>query len=179
VLITGTGGIRPPSGSSEVKLGGVTVGAEAKIVAEHLVITNRLELRVHSSLSAAEHDAISLTNGAVEIEFIGDAKTLPALDLGEIGDNYHIVPKSLKVDPPTGLSEEELGSFSHRLISGNTLSNCEEWKSFLVLPEKFTSECIDDPSGRLLSGVRSLVVKGSRCLAFFGSRCRRRMKVPV
>jgi hypothetical protein len=160
VLITGTGGIRPPSGSSEVKLGEVTVGVEANIVAEHLVITARLALAPQSSLRAADNDAINLTSGVVDIEFTGDAKTLPALDLGDIGDNYEVVPKSLKVDPPTGLSQEELGSFSHRLISGNTLSNCEKWQTLLVLPASFTSECVDAPGGRLLSGVRSLVVKG-------------------
>jgi hypothetical protein len=165
VMLTGTGTIGPGSGQ-EVKLGEVTVGEEAEIVAEGLVITGRLALEGHASLSAAENAAIDLADRAVDIEFTGDAKMLPVLDLGQIGDNYQIVPKSLKVDPPTGLSEDERGSFSHRLISGTTLSNCEEWQKLLELPASFTSECIDVPGsgsgGRLLSGggVRSLVVKG-------------------
>jgi hypothetical protein len=38
-------------------------------------------------------------------------------------DDYQTVPKSLKVELPMGLSDEELRTFSHRLISGETPSN--------------------------------------------------------
>jgi hypothetical protein len=91
--------------------------------------------------------------------------SLPVVDLGVIGEDY---TKVLKVNSVTISSEpfekKEIGSFSQVVISGQTLSNCEQWKSLLKLsdPAHFEAVCGDGPApeARTLAGVRSLLAKG-------------------
>jgi hypothetical protein len=163
--LKGTGTITPPAGAKEVTRGDVTVATASDIVAVGLRIETRLTMAANSSLRAGEGNKIELAHKTVDIEFssvgAGAGAGLPTLDLGEIGDNYNILPKSLTVNPPTGLKAEELGGFSHTLISGDTLSNCEEWLDILDLrSDSFKSECVSGTGGGLLAGVRSLVIKG-------------------
>jgi hypothetical protein len=58
----------------------------------------------------------------------------------------------------------EIEAFSQVIISGETLSNCEEWKALLELsePAHFEVVCEDTAAAgaRALSGRRSLMIKG-------------------
>jgi hypothetical protein len=115
----------------------------------------------NSSLRAAVGRSIVLVHEVIVIELSAEASQLPFLDLGLIGDDYETVPASLKVNPPDSLSREELRAYSHEVISGTTLSNCEDWQHLLELTSNsFTSVCESGEGGKLLSGVRSLVIKG-------------------
>jgi hypothetical protein len=166
VLLAGSGSIAPADGLLLVR-GDVMVAPSAAITAQGLTIVSRLSMDGSSSLAAKEGDAILLKNNSVDLEFAAEEKKLPTLNLGLIGNNYQTLPKSLKVNPPVGLNADELRTFSHWLISGQTLSNCEEWQKILELPPgQFKSECVNGNGNgngngrRLLSDSRSLVIKG-------------------
>jgi hypothetical protein len=87
--------------------------------------------------------SIVIRHEVVVIETYSEGRNLPQLNGGEIGDHSNILPKSVKIDVPTGLTTEELITFSHPLIIGNTLTNCEEWRNKLIFTSNsFRSECV-------------------------------------
>jgi hypothetical protein len=161
LLIQGNGKIVPVQGES-VTRSEVTLAQSSQIESTGLVIVKSLSMNGQSSLRAAADSKITLEDKKVAIEFVSSGKDLPTLNLGKIGDTYKIVPKSLTVHAPTGLNSDELKTFSHTLLSGETLSNCEEWQKLVELDSTlFTKECVSGSGSKLLAGVRSLVIKGS------------------
>jgi hypothetical protein len=164
VVLAGSGVISPASGSV-LDLLDVTIPAGEAIVAVSLRVGSYLELDGASALIAFPELSIDIVNNSVDIVLVAAAKSLPAVDLGLIGEDYTKLPKAISVtisaDP---FEKKDLGSFSHVLISGQTLSNCEQWKSLVKLsdPAHFEAVCEDGavPGAKTLAGVRSLVVKG-------------------
>jgi hypothetical protein len=162
IVLSGTGTIAPESGST-LRRGVVVLNASADVQAIGLTVVTRVFLAGSSSLRAVESDLITLVNDSVDIELSADGTDqLPILSLGNIGDNYQVIPRSLKVTAPTGLSGDALKGFSHPLISGSTLTNCESWQEILEMESAdFRTVCEDGSGATLLSnGERSLVVKG-------------------
>jgi hypothetical protein len=160
VIFVGTGTIIAWPGE-KLAFREVTINSDATISTEDLTIVKRLTLIGKGSLSAVAGDSIVIPNDAVVIEMYAEGKNLPRLSLGEIGGNYNTVPKEFKIELPTGLTDEELTAFSHPLVVGNTLSNCEEWRNRLRLTSSsFRSECVAGSGSRLLSEAKSLMIKG-------------------
>jgi hypothetical protein len=160
VILEGVGKIVPEDGQS-LFLGEVVISEGAAITAEGLAVSKQITMSGKSSLGAVEGGSIQLFNATV-IEFQAASQVLPSLNLGLIGEVYNIVPQTLKVDPPRGLGVVEVEGFSHPVVSGTTLSNCEAWRAKLELSSaSFTSECVTETGGRLLAGEKiSLVIKG-------------------
>jgi hypothetical protein len=161
LLLAGQGTIVPGTGQTGMTLGEVIVSPSAEIAAEGLTITGRLSMNGNAILKALGSHHIEIPTDRVNIRLSSSGKDLPTLDLGLIGDRHTRVPKTLIVDAPTGLSAEEVSKFSHVIISGTTLGNCEAWQSRLELSSaSFTSQCVDGTGAKLLAGARSLVIKG-------------------
>jgi hypothetical protein len=129
----------------------VQVEPQAQVVAKELVVQASLHLQSGASLMAAPFDKITLVP-EVELEFrCGKAEDLPHLDLGEIGENYSVLPSLLKVVIDSSSSSDEI----HKpLIQGKTLSNCAEWqKKVTGFPSEYETKCetISGPGQSLLA----------------------------
>jgi hypothetical protein len=142
----------------------VTVAEDAVVTARDLRITQNLQMAGNSSLAAAAGSEIVITDGETVISMAAKGVHLPVLDLGEIGSNYRLLPGKLTVTAPSGLSSAERESFRHGLISGETLSNCEDWKEALkIVGTGFEAECGSPSGARLLAAsgdVLTLFIKG-------------------
>jgi hypothetical protein len=145
----------------DLVLAEVTITSGAQILARGLTIVDHLTLSGTGTLGPIEGNSIFMPNDTVVIEMSASGKDLPTLNLGEVGSRYGILPKVLKVQLPVGLTAQELVTFSHPLVIGNTFSNCEAWRALLaVTSSEFRSECVSGNGGKLLSEARSLVIKG-------------------
>jgi hypothetical protein len=147
IILNGSGTIRPAG--SGISLTDVIVSSGSVISIEGLTITTSLTLRGSSALSAVEGSQIELENETVNLVLEVEGISLPTLKLGNIGEDYSIVPRSMRV---LGL-RAEIGRTT--LVSGKTLSNCEEWRVLVELGRgEFTTECVTVSSGRLLEEPR-------------------------
>jgi hypothetical protein len=116
----------------------LTIEPEAQLIGKDLVVQTSLRLESGARLAAAPLDKITLVPG-VELEFHCDnLEELPHLDLGDIGENYSVVPSLLKVVINSSSSDEV-----HKpLVQGRTLSNCDQWKAKVEgLPREYEAQC--------------------------------------
>jgi hypothetical protein len=137
----------------------VGIGPGAKIKAQRLRVSSRLALTGDSSLEAVDNDYITITTGT-QVAMSAQAQRLPQLDLGVVGAEYSIVPAAIYVEIPPG----GLGTSSHQLIAGATLTNCEEWASKVTFvgSDEFEAVCTSaTASSRKMAaeGVTYLVVR--------------------
>jgi hypothetical protein len=160
VVFNGSGLIRPAYGDV-LDLRDVTVPPGAAIVAQDLRVSAHLELIGGSALRASNH--IDILNNSVDIVIVAQGKALPVLGLGFIGEAYTKVPRTISLTiSDEGFEKKEIGAFTHVIISGETLSNCEEWLNMVELSDRkhFQVLCVSGSGAKTLAEVRALVVKG-------------------
>jgi hypothetical protein len=138
ISIGGTGVLQARS-DQELWLTIVQIEPESQLIAKDLTVQASLHLDSGSSLAAAPLDKITLIPD-VELEFrCGNLEELPHLDLGDIGDDYRVVPSVLQVVIGSSSTSEDL----HKpLVQGRTLSNCPDWQAKVRgLPSGYVAQC--------------------------------------
>jgi hypothetical protein len=141
-------------------LGNMTIESGSDIAANDLQVTAHLRLNGDSRLAGVNRSEIELVNESVDVELVASGDKVPFLDLGFIGDSY-VVPHVLKVVAPEGLTPEQLTGFERRLVSGETLLNCEEWRRRIDMPSgSFTAEYRQIARARLLADELTLWLIG-------------------
>lgn len=148
VVLNGSGTIRPAGES--ITLTDVIIPAGSIIYAENLEISTSLRLHGDSALGAVSGSLIRLENESVSLVLEAENARVPTLNLGNIGADYTIVPQSIRV---LWLSPEVERT---TLVSGRTLTNCEQWRVLTQLDvEGFTTECVTVSAARLLADADS------------------------
>jgi hypothetical protein len=139
VLLNGSGTIRPTS-DGQLILADITLPQGSDVIADRLVVLSRMALVGDSSLTAVENGAITIAS-SVSIVFEGDGEELPSLDLGNVGADYGIVPRSFEI---VKLNREVIGN-RRTLVAARSLSNCAEWIAKAQLnSEFFALECVNE-----------------------------------
>jgi hypothetical protein len=134
----------------EIRFGSVVIDRDARITGKGIVVETSLELRDSSKLDPVSGDRIVLSGG-ISVKLKGDTvRSLPLLNLGQIGSKYDIVPSEITVD--TG--EVDIGDGERQLIvKGRTFGNCESWKENLfVFPNSLEGYCEVISSSRGVAG---------------------------
>jgi hypothetical protein len=158
VVLGGTGTIVPEGINRVIDIKELMIEENSQIIAKGLTITKRLTMTGKTTLGAISGDYIYIDSNAI-VEIYGNEKDLPRLNLGILQKEE--LPAILKVEPPSGLTAEERATFSHALIVGDPLDNCQEWRDILELKsELFTSECASGAGARRLKSEGSLLIKG-------------------
>jgi hypothetical protein len=124
-------------------LGSVTIKPGANITARKLEIVHVIELEGNGTLSADDDDHISLVQNLSIVIRSVDGE-YPFFDLGMIGTQYDFVPSAIII----ANANPSPGSV-YWLISGATLTNCEEWRSVVTFEdsEGVSTECKKDDTG--------------------------------
>jgi hypothetical protein len=123
----------------EIQFGSIVIDRDAHITGKGIVVKTSLELRDSSKLSPVSGDRIGLFGG-VSVKLIGDTvRTLPLLNLGQIGSKYDILPSVIMVD----IGRVDIGDGERQLIvKGRTFGNCESWMGQLSgLPKSLEGHC--------------------------------------
>jgi hypothetical protein len=164
VELSGSGLIRPNGNSQLLVFHDLTILPGSTIQAKHLLIETHITLIGDAVLSAAEDDHIELRNDSVEVTLRAANQRLPTLNLGYIGNSYTIVVKKVVVEiEMTFFNDNDLANFSHPLVTGETFSSCETWRTRVELsdPLNFELACQGTKSGKAnaLDEQISLVIK--------------------
>jgi hypothetical protein len=155
VLINGSGTIHFTDGTGAIQpliLKDLVVVPGSEVKGGQLRIKSSLDLTGKSVLSPlSDNDKIELDDKQVEIVIRAREEDFPRLNLGEIGDEYKILPKSVEIDCSVA---HLVGDGTWTLIEGNSLSNCAEWLgyvNFTNVPSgggQLTAECQKPGSAR-------------------------------
>jgi hypothetical protein len=150
--VSGTGTLSAGAGT-ELFATIVVIESGANVTAVDLVVQTLLELQGNASLSPLTGGHIELVP-EVNIHFTATSTgTLPVLHLGEIGDDYSVVPSKFEISIEGAPAEAALGQ---PLVSGRTLTSCDKWKAQVRgLPAGYGAQCkVMDGAGssRLLAG---------------------------
>jgi hypothetical protein len=137
VTLCGKGVLRGVS--DELWLGEVTLERGSQLTAYGLVVQHSLRLEPNTKLAPGAHEKIELFNDVTIVFDFGKIEGLSTLDLGEIGANYTIVPRSIQIV----LTQTGGDSAVHEvLIRGKALSNCAEWLDRVEgLPKRYSVTC--------------------------------------
>jgi hypothetical protein len=142
----------------ELRVSAVSITPSSMIFASRLTIEAELVLGNGSVLTT--EDTIGLVNGVRIVLEAETAEGLPVIDLGLIGNPYHVVPGEILIN----ITSVPSGDFKFEkrvLIGGQTLSNCADWLTRVTgLPEVFILSCGEIPiesespgnGARLLAG---------------------------
>jgi hypothetical protein len=158
----GSGTVHVGLPNTPLSLVGVIIpGSESNIRTVRLTVESSIVINGNSILQAAEGDSINLVDRKVVIVLSSNGKkTLPTLDLGLIGFNYSTLPQAVHIKVPVGLTAEELANFQHSVISGRSLSNCEEWLELIQMDRSgFTAKCTDTAQAGLLDNETQLSMR--------------------
>jgi hypothetical protein len=169
IILQGSGTIRAENEGDEVVFDHIEIASGSHIIAEKLQVKSYLKLKGESGLSGADDTEIKLVNNQVHIVFEGEGTSTPSINLGQIGDNYAILPRKFEVNIRASQFEpEELKNFDRELVVGTTLSNCDDWitRTTLSDPDNFDLYCQDvgqpesESGAALLQGVtRALKIR--------------------
>jgi hypothetical protein len=122
----GTGTIRAAVGGA-LELTVVALDAGSEITAENLTVFEGLTLTGGAVLKP-QADTLIVLKENVFFELAEFEGALPTVVLGEIGENFTVVPSVVAVAiKAADYSAEELNRLDAVLVEGRTLGNCEDW----------------------------------------------------
>lgn len=127
INVIGSGTLLPPDGADKINMNVIQISGEVKAkslyVAQHLVITG-----ANCSLSPVDGEQIELGESVTISLTSGTEKEnpwFPFLDLGMIGSEYNIVPKTIDI---TTDGEEFDDEYEVLIVKGTNLTNCDKWQ---------------------------------------------------
>lgn len=163
-----SGEIIPASGETSIELAYVYISSGSQVVATNVTVKRQLVMEDGASLSAKPGPGSKITfEEGVRILMQAKGAKMPFLDLGDIGSNYKIVPEIISIIPTFDTNSMDAEAWPQVLVSGATLSNCNEWleRANLSDTQNFELMCNNTaPAVRLLGGgdVISLLIKRRR-----------------
>jgi hypothetical protein len=142
----------------------VTIADGSEVSADGLTVLRRLHMIGSAHLMGVSGDWVSLATG-IDLIFTPSGHEIPRVNLGSVGRAYATRPASITVNiNAEDFSEPDLQAIRVPIVSGRTLSNCEDWREIArVSPQsgrfKFqcdprTNETVDE------TGLCSLYLQG-------------------
>lgn len=141
----------------------LNITEDSYVYARNLTLSDNLEIQTGSKLISLSDGVITLKeDDKVNISFISVNENIPSIDLGLLGENYTMKPKTFNInanleDISDAQIEKEFGN-GKILVTGRTL-NCISWNSKTQLnikirensPYTMTTECVRKASSKLLA----------------------------
>jgi hypothetical protein len=155
LIVNGSGYVQIVDNEGEiadVHISNITIDSGASVVAAGLFVEDFLGLSDGASLSPGDGFNIGLSEGISILFTAQNVNTLPSLLLGQLGNDFAIVPSEIVVkieDVSVSVS-----NFRRLLIGGGSFGICDEWRSKVNgLPPSINTVCDVTNSG---TGARKL-----------------------